>query len=489
MLGRSGRLWSPLVTKPFKLPATLSVNAWTGDARPQADMSAATLAWALQRRSGGPRPDDRLMVPAGLPNEWNWRDPLVGWGLVLPDDDSLPPAERALAHDAPEPIQRLLAARKGSPVLRWRENHDGYLSRYDANGGRKRLSMVGSSSGIGADALPRYLLLCASPQQIPWSFQYSANLSHYVGRLDLAGPALDNYVTALLSDWNGARCDPRAPLVWSVSHGCPDITWLMDAVISRKVFDAYTTDPDGDLADCVGLFDADATGDNLLQSLVDRQPALVLTTSHGMTGPLDDTRATQAQLGTPVDVDHRALDLEQLATKWSPNGAIWYSHACCSAGSDALSAYDELFDPASEVTRVLRGVAKACGARCAPLPQRLLGTSAPLRAFVGHVEPTFDWTLRDPDTGQPLTSTLHDALYNRLYAEGGGRPLGWALARVFADAGRMLGLWAKACRDFDRLLPGSKEAALYYQIAALDRQHTVILGDPTVALPKLTAAD
>jgi hypothetical protein len=36
--------------------------------------------------------------------------------------------------------------------------------------------------------------------------------------------------------------------------------------------------------------------------------------------------------------------------------------------------------------------------------------------------------------------------------------------------------------------PRSLAKALYYQIAAMDRQHTVILGDPTVALPGLCVA-
>lgn len=475
-----------MADEAFKLQSPLALNAWTGSASPRAQVSTAqAAAWALGRQSGGPGPDVPKMVPAEV-KAWCWQDPRVGWGLVLPDNPALSRKERGLANDAPEPLQRLLVSRPGSPVLRWsRDVGNAHLLRYDAAGGLRKLAMVGSAHGIAE--LPRYLLIAASPAQIPWSFQYAANLGHYVGRLDLQGEALDHYITALLADWAGASCDPRAPLVWSVDHGQPDITWLMDQAISRKVFDAYAADPGNDLSRRIGLFGAQATGEALIAALADHQPALVLSTSHGMTGPLNDKDLTAAQLGVPVDAARKVLDADALVQRWSPNGAIWYSQACCAAGSDTASDYAGLFDASSDVALVLQGVAEACGARCAPLPQRLLGAEQPLRAFIGHVEPTFDWTLRHPLTGQPLTSSLREALYEGLYAAGEGRPVAWALERVFDDAGAMLALWAQALHGFNKGLANSLDLALYYQVTALDRQHTVILGDPTVGLPPLAS--
>ena len=471
----------------FKLQSPLALNAWTGSASPRAAVSTQhAAAWALGRQSGGTGPGDVKMAPAGA-DPWNWQHPNVGWGLVLPDNPSLSRKERSQAGDAPEPLQRLLAARPGSPVLRYSAaSGDAHLLRYDAAGGLRKLAMVGSTPGLAE--LPRYLLIAASPAAIPWSFQYAANLGHYVGRLDLQGQALDNYITSLLNHWAGAQCDPRAPLVWSVDHGQPDITWLMDQAISRKVFDAFAADPDNDLSRRIGLFGTDATAPKLIDALAEHRPALVLSTSHGMTGPLNDAALTAAQLGLPVDQPRQVLDAEALAKRWAPDGAIWYSQACCAAGSDSRSDYGGLFDASSDVALVLNGVAAACGARCAPLPQALLGAEKPLRAFIGHVEPTFDWTLRHPRTGQPLTSSLRQALYEGLYAAGGGRPVAWALERVFDDAGAMLALWAQALRGFNKGVADSLDLALYYQVTALDRQHTVILGDPTVSLPLLAGA-
>jgi hypothetical protein len=467
----------------FDRPPPLQINAWTGHDTAPAALATARMAWALQRHSAGEAADEAERAP-GIVNDWDWQAREVGWGLVLPHDDTIEPAaRRATAADAPAAIQRLVAARGNAPVLRWRADGAGAgeLLRYDANGREWPLRLT-SGMGIAPWQVPRFLLIFAPPDRVPWSFQYAANLGRYVGRLWLEGEALDRYVDALISDWAGAACDTGAPLVWSVDHGEPDITWLMDRAISRKLSEAWRTDKDDDFARATRLFGADATQGRLVDALAATRPGLVVTTSHGMTGPLHDAAALRAQLGVPVDAAHRALDLAALTGRWQPDGAIWYAHACCSAGSDAVSAYDGLFDPASEVGRVLAGVAAACGARIAPLPHKLLGAERPLRAFIGHVEPTFNWSLRDRDTNQPLTHSLLDALHHKLFEGGQRRPIGWAMARVFDSVGTLLDDWRLECAAEQHGRPGSLQRALYCQVAALDRQHTVILGDPAVAL-------
>jgi hypothetical protein len=421
-------------------------------------------------------------------DERDWRNAEVGWGVVLPENESVPAPARSTADDAPLAIQELVASRGPAPVLRYRPaGLDGYLRRYAPDGSYKDFSLVGSKPGVAQDRLPRYLLIVAGPEAIPWQFQYAANLSHYVGRLPLTGEALGTYVGALLSDWAGMDSDPRAPLVWSVNHGPADITSLMEGAISKKLTDLFASDPDGDLNRGTAVFGSDATVNRLALELAKLSPSLVVTTSHGMTGPLNDSAALVSRLGSPVDVNREVLESAALLSQWEPNGAIWYSHACCSAGSDAPSCYQDLLEVDSPVTQVLVAVASSSGARVAPLPEHLLGAAHPLRAFVGHVEPTFDYTLRDPSTGQPLTHTLCNALYNRLYAGSVRTPIAWALKRVFDDSAAMWGLWARAIQGVNRNEPGARASALYRQLTALDRQHTVILGDPAVSLPAITS--
>ena len=67
-----------------------------------------------------------------------------------------------------------------------------------------------------------------------------------------------------------------------------------------------------------------------------------------------------------------------------------------------------------------------------------------IKVVNSHVEPTFNWTLRDPKTGQPLAHSLVTALYRRLFDRGERRPIGWAMSAVSSDVGTSRALWDNA---------------------------------------------
>jgi hypothetical protein len=461
-------------------PISLQVNAWDGQQTIVGDLVAKT---PFGQRAQGYKPATWL-APLAEVDMREWKHPDVGWGLVLPDNDDLTDKDRAGATDAPEAIQRLLASRPGSPVLRWRkELQQGYLRRYYPDGKSPQdLSTLSLKPGIKEGHVPRYLLIYASPQQIPWAVQYALNLSTFVGRLDLTGDGLEHYINALISDWATQPCDPTAPLIWQVNQGAQDITALMCRVVAGKVWEGIAGDPD--LGNRLQLKDESATGADLYAALAERQPALVVTTSHGMTGPLNDQTVLATQLGLPVDRAGSPISLEGLMP-WKANGAIWYAHACCSAGADGQSRYRELFPADNSIGLMLNAVAASAGSTIAPLPRALLGAPEPLRAFVGHVEPTFDWTLKDPLTGQPQTYAVCDALYPALYRQSPRTPIGYALHGVYEEAGHFYGAWQQAVEDINKNVAGMRDWALYRQLVAMDRQTLVIIGDPTVALPLL----
>jgi hypothetical protein len=461
-------------------PATLQINAWSG-ALPNSDPLPEKTPWAQVK------PHAELPVkwhaPAIPVDERRWDHPDIGWGLVLPDNETLSPSERATATDAPAAIQALLAARPGSPVLRWGPKHNNwYLRRYGTDGKTRDLDIAAPKPGAGEDRMPRYLLIYASPAVIPWNVQYTLNLSTYVGRLDLEGRALDNYIEALLSDWSASACQVRAPVVWSVDHGAPDISWLMERAIADRLWQSI--EQDADFGQRLRLKGEQATHTALAAALAERQPGLVVTTSHGMTGPLGTDAALMAQLGLMVDVNHELLRIDELQA-WQPSGAVWYAHACCAAGSDAVSRYAGLLAHDANISQTINGVAAAAGAMVAPLPRALLGAPSPLRAFVGHVEPTFDWTMRDPVTKQVLVHVLCDALYTQLFQQDRRTPIGYALRGHFKEAGAFFGSLDEAVVQVNQNVPGMRTWALYRRLVALDRQTLVLLGDPTVALPAL----
>jgi hypothetical protein len=237
---------------------------------------------------------------------------------------------------------------------------------------------------------------------------------------------------------------------------------------------------------CDPLFGESATAAALADALATHHPSLIVSTSHGMTGPLSNPAAMIDSLGLLVGVDGKLVSPLSLLEKWSPEGAVWYTHACCSAGSDSASRYAGLFDAGSDLERLLSGIAGTCGDRIAPLPLALLGAKKPLRAFIGHVEPTFDWTLRDPDTRQVLSHAIVRALFDRIFAQGAGRmTLGQALEEIYDEVGGFLAAHAQAVAAVNSEQPQAREKALYRQLVAMDRQQMVILGDPTVMLPPL----
>jgi hypothetical protein len=226
-----------------------------------------------------------------------------------------------------------------------------------------------------------------------------------------------------------------------------------------------------------------ASGTALARSLANTSPGLVVTTSHGQTGPLDDIDLMGAQLGIPVDENFAPLDPAELLDDWSPDGAIWYAHACCSAGSDSRTLFDGLVESDSEIDRVLKAIARL-GARVEPLPQLLLGAAKPLRAFVGHVEPTFDWTLRQPSTGQQLTDTITTALYPKLF-QPEERLVGQALRGCYGRIGALYISYEASLRAFNKG-ENTRPAMLHALLSARDVQSMVILGDPTACLPVLS---
>jgi hypothetical protein len=459
------------------LPSEFQANAWTGDIpkAASAEASSRLKSWILQNAPPSIR---TFLKPPEPADPRDWRDPRVGWGLILAEPSGLTPEQLATADDAPEPIRQLVKDRL-APVFRYRPGwqHSLRFLRDYANG--KDVAVSGSPAGTGIGQLPRYLLIYGPPDQVPWDLQYILNASCGVGRLDLTGVELENYITALRSEWKASGAKSNHSVVWAVNHGGGDITELMRDSIANEVYKKLAADVDIGTG-AVLLDSAAATSTKLIAALAAQQPGLVVTTSHGMTGPLGSPNTMRDQLGFLVDQEFSMLKPDDLKGKWEADGAIWYAHACCSAGSDSKTLFKGLVNSGSEIDQVLQSVA-SLGAAVAPFPRALLGSKKPLRAFVGHVEPTFDWTLRQPPTGQTLTDTIQRALYDELFRPA---PLGHALRETYGRLGALYAAYDANQRLFNEG-GNTRSAMLYNLLAARDIQSLVILGDPTAMLSPL----
>ncbi len=459
-------------------PSEVRINAYIGDGKRAASglLTDETKKWPLRNAPAKLR---AFLKPPAPVDRRKWQDPSVGWGIVAAEKPGLTKEQLASGTDLPEPIQQLRKDRGNAPVFRYRPGCDqrfrllrNYASSID-------VAMAQSPQGIGPESIPTYLLIYGGPDEVPWELQYILSMRFCVGRVHLGGTALENYVAALRSGWAGAASDPRQPVVWAVSHGGDDITTLMRDVLAAPVYDKLSHDTD--IAANASFLDGTgtATCTKLTATLAARKPGLVVTTSHGQTYPLDNITTLSERLGLPVDQDYISLLPEGLLAAWQPDGVVWYAHACCSAGSSAQTIFSGFTAAGSEIDRILLGVA-ALGNRVAPLPTALLGAKKPARAFIGHIEPTFDWTLRNPDTNQTFGTAFQSALYSELYQPS---PIGYAIRSCYEAVALLYNSYDLSEQAFRRG-ENTREAMLKDLLAARDLQSLVILGDPVATFVK-----
>jgi hypothetical protein len=461
-----------------ELPASVQLNAYSGDGETVSGaMSTAATRWSLRTT---PLAVERTLRPPEPADPKNWQDPRVGWGLVTFEQPGFSAAQYAANDDLCPALKQLLAHRGNDVVLRFRPqtNQRFTLLRDYRNG--KDIDIAAAPVGTASGSIPRYLLLIGAPNNLPWSIQYVLSANRCVGRLPFHpgtdGERLSRYVNACLADWRGQKADTDSTLVWAVDHNPHDITHLMRNAIVERVYAKYSADQDLKTK-ASRLVDADATHGRLIDALNTKCPGLVVTTSHGMTGPLQDRDKMASQLGLPVDQKREVLQLSDLVSNWQPSGTLWYSHACCGAGADDGSLFVPLFEDDTPARSVLAAVGEL-GAQVAPLPLALLSAKEPARGFLGFVEPTFDWTLKQPATEQFLTAGLVNSLYDELYL---GSPIGHAFRGWFAGMSTHYAAWDAGKRAYDGA-ESAKATLLYHNLAARNLQTLVFLGDPAVRL-------
>ena len=453
----------------------LSLNAWAGigPVKPVKGDVPAPARWALQRDI---QVTPRMLAPQ-VADIRDWRSEEVGWGVVLAEGASIPDA-----------LQELITTRKG-PVFRYRANTPHSFTHLRNYESKKDVAIAGSPRGTGPDCLPQYLLIYGSPSEVPWQLQYVLNANRCVGRLHITGSALGRYVTRLIDGWpdDNSPKSNRA-LVWSVvdPDETGDITHLMRHAIAEPLVKRLRSDDQiGEKVRFLDGTSSPVTVSGFVDVLAEHQPGLIVTTSHGKTGPLGESETMAKHLGLPVDHVGGALDVEAILANWQPAGAIWYAHACCSAGGDGTGFFADLFGSSSTAYNVLRAVA-SLGPTVAPLPTALLSAESPARAFVGHVEPTFNWTLEDRFTGQLLTTGIIEALYSRLFVDKGEAeaPVSYAFRDWYAQTNGLRAQYIEAQTRFNRG-GETEDVLLTTQLAAHDIESTVLLGDPTVVMPAL----
>lgn len=476
----------PEVEELVESAGPFTANAWLGGEAPaEGRFSEDLVEWATGEM---PRPFADRMYDDDLPDFTRWDDPRVGWGLVLPLDPSGGLAEQAVPQGPPS-LVRLWEARGRPPVYRFIPGDGGkpdYLRRYrfDAAGQPRHqdLSLSLSPKGGAVNEVPFYLLLYGTPAELPWSLQLTLNGTRAVGRLDLTEEeGLGRYVDALLDDWGGGGATIAGALAWAVDHqgGARDITDILRRFLVAPLVEKL--DGDTTVTRRNWLVRDGATEAALREALAEAKPGVIVTSSHGAILADRPPAERRANLGVLVDQAWKPLQVDALLKAWQPDGALWYAHACCSAGTDAGRRFLGALDPHSSAAEAVRAAGEL-GEASAPLPRRLLGAERPLRAFVGHVGPTFSWTLREKRTRQSLTAPLLAALYHHLYQRR-RYPVGFAFRPCYEPIGALYSEHHNALALHRKEPWKSLTAVVDRKLMAEDVKSLVLLGDPTALRP------
>lgn len=307
--------------------------------------------------------------------------------------------------------------------------------------------------------LPYYLLIVASPDQIPFRFQYGLDNQHAVGRLFFKREhEYERYANGLLDyeDTRSPLSRQRRAVVFSPINPGDEATALSSDELAGPLAEALH-EKQLSTADLTGegnvakvryqvehLSAETATRPALLDVLTrqDEKPALLFTAAHGLGYPKDHPMQhnqgaiTCAEWPGPMNwEEEKPLDpemylsgegLRALAGNQALDGLVIFSFGCYSAGTPRVEDFPYFSHTAPRELASTPFIAE--------LPQQMLAQGA--LAFVGHVERTWGYSFIWEGAGRQL-GTFQSTLETIL----AGFPLGHAMEYfndVYASLAREL---------------------------------------------------
>lgn len=409
----------------------------------------------------------------------------AGWALVFPNVYS---SERR------QSIKDLLApllARRRSQVKSAHYKELEYHPGWDVD---TFLTHHGAGPGAAeSDKVPYYLLLVASPAEIPFDLQYGLSIQYAVGRIHFDNlDGYRRYAEAVVAVEESGRTGTPSAAFFGVDHDRATRRSAGGLIAPLSDFVARRT-----TVQVTRHMGADASKATLSRLLGGREspPWLLFTASHGL-GLLgqgreltDQKRRNGALLcqdwpgqGTPAHDHFFAAD--DMADDANLRGLIAFNFACFGAGTPALNSfheYDQLLERVYP-ERTFAGRQLAQAPFLARLPMRLLEQGA--LCVIGHVDRTwstcFQWKTA---TGADFryTTTFENVLSRLL----NGRRAGHAM-EYFGLLGATLGariaaMQHSAANPMRRPIDDAEWA--YTFMCWHNARNFILLGDPAVQMP------
>jgi hypothetical protein len=413
----------------------------------------------------------------------------AGWAVVFPHaaDGSETARHHAQIREAMAP---LLSHRRAAAGELYREytGGDGYRAGETK---QQYLSRLGAGPGlVRPQKVPYYLLLVATPEEIPFRIQYQLDVHYAVGRI--AFDTLDEYARyaqSVVDAETGRAGRPRRAAFFGVANPNDASTRtsadhlvlpLVEHTGARHAHHGFTIDSH--------LGDA-ATREHLIELLRD-PPALLFTAGHGMGFPSGDAgqRERQGALlcqdwpgpGHPVAREHY-LAGEDLPAGADLRGMIGVLFACYGGGTPTHDEFARRAPGAAQAREL------APASLLARLPQRMLGhATGGALAVVGHVDRAWGSTFLWIDAqGKSATRRHLDCFESMLDSVMAGKRLGYAMesfnlryAELAADLSERI---EQIQRDPDEPYEDSELAHMW--IYNNDARNYAVIGDPAVRLP------
>lgn len=405
-------------------------------------------------------------------------DPLqlsqAGWGVIFAyqDRENIPALKEALG--ALLDLRREQAGERYREfIYRPNESKTAFLARYGAGPGPADPQKV-----------PYYLLIAASPETIPYAFQYQLDVQYAVGRIHFENiAAYAHYAHRVVGAERSEHPLPRRALFFGVQNEADRATQLSTAHLVKPLHEELSREAGLAGWRIDSIIGEGATKTALADSLVgDQAPALIFSASHGMGFPKGDLRQLPHQGALlcqdwpgpyawrgPIPEAHY-LSADDIASNASPARGLAFHYACYGAGTPEMDEFSQgAFSAPAPI---------ASQAFIARLPQRLLGhPKGGMLAVIGHVERAWGYSFLWQNAGGQLA--VFESALKRLMA---GYPVGYAMEYFnerYAELSTALSSELEGIR-FGKRVNEFELAGMW--TANNDARSYVILGDPAVRL-------
>jgi hypothetical protein len=421
----------------------------------------------------------------------------AGWAVVFPAvaDDPDAAERQAAIREALAPLlarRRAQATAGGADLYR---EYTGQLGYQDGESKQQYLRRLGAGPGAAKPTkVPYYLLLVATPDEIPYRIQYQLDVHYAVGRIAFdTVEEYARYAQGVVDAETGRIERPRRAAFFGVANPGDAATQLsadhLVLPLAEHVGGRYA-DRGWAVARHLG---EDATRGRLVELLRDA-PALLFTASHGVGLPSGNhsQRELQGALvcqdwagpGKPVARDHYFAGAD-LPADADLRGMIAMIFACYGGGTPTRD----------EFTQRALGEVKAAQLAPSPLvarlPQRMLANPAGgALAVVAHVDrawgSTFLWM--DPK-GKGQTMKHLDVFESAVDSLLAGKRLGYAMEAFnlrYAELAADLSERIEQIQLYDEHYEDSELAHMWLYNS--DARNYAVLGDPAVCLASAGAS-